>query len=332
MSELHSLGAKGLLTVVVPVYNVENYLEKCVSSLINQTYKCIEIILVDDGSTDQSGTISDALSRKSNNVKVIHQKNQGLSGARNTGIENAKGEYITFVDSDDYVANDMYENLIKIMKQDGSDIAIGGAMDECEIYKKPTYPSGIRKVFTKEEALSELNSFRYFNMSFCTKVFKRSLFEEDGYGDRALRFSIGKISEDQYLIHKVIARAEKISYDSTPYYHCVVRQGSITRGKRIHTAELNAALERRKYYQAWFPNIVFSAETQCVFSAIGIYNQYILRKKPINPALKRRLLFIINKFKCSVYRNRLLSNKKKIQLILFFNLHWLYKKLLTRGK
>lgn len=332
MSEPYLLNKKRLLTVVVPVYNVENYLEKCVVSLINQTYRNIEIILVDDGSTDQSGIVSDMLSRKSNNVKVIHQQNQGLSGARNTGIENAKGEYITFVDSDDYVTSDMYENLIGIMEQDDSDIAIGGAMDEYENHKKPTYPSGIRKVFIKEEALAELNSFRYFNMSFCTKVFKRSLFEEDGYGDGALRFSIGKISEDQYLIHKVIARAEKISYDSTPYYHCVVRQGSITRGKRIHTAELNAALERRKYYQKWFPSIVFSAETQCVFSAIGIYNQYILRGKSINPSLKRRLFFIINKFRCSIYRNQFLSNKKKIQLVLFLNFHWLYRKLLTRGK
>ena len=102
-----------LISVVVPVYNVENYLEKCVSSITNQTYKNLEIILVNDGSKDNSGAICDDLAKNDSRIKVIHKENGGLSDARNTGINVATGEYIGFVDSDDWIERDMYEQLYK---------------------------------------------------------------------------------------------------------------------------------------------------------------------------------------------------------------------------
>ena len=112
-----------LISVIVPVYNVEEYVEKCVLSIINQTYKNLEIILVDDGSTDNSGKICDEIAIKDNRIKVIHKKNGGLSDARNVGIDIAKGDYLGFVDSDDYIDPDMYSILLNNMNLTFSDIS-----------------------------------------------------------------------------------------------------------------------------------------------------------------------------------------------------------------
>ena len=104
-----------MISVIVPIYNVEKYLIKCIESIINQTYKDLEIILVDDGSTDSSGKICDEFATKDNRIKVIHKKNGGLSSARNIGLDICKGNYISFIDSDDYIELDMYEKMIKII-------------------------------------------------------------------------------------------------------------------------------------------------------------------------------------------------------------------------
>ena len=110
-----------LISIIVPIYNVELYLEKCIESIINQTYKNLEIILVDDGSTDSCGKICDEYAKKDNRIKVIHKINGGLSDARNKGMEIAKGKYIGFVDGDDYVASDMYETLYKFSVKNSLD-------------------------------------------------------------------------------------------------------------------------------------------------------------------------------------------------------------------
>ena len=112
-----------LISVIVPIYKSEKYLEKCIESIIGQTYKNIEIILVDDGSEDRCGEICDAYSLKDNRIKVIHKKNGGISDARNAGLDIATGEYIGFVDSDDYIANDMLETLLGLSKQYMADIS-----------------------------------------------------------------------------------------------------------------------------------------------------------------------------------------------------------------
>lgn len=115
-----------LVSVVIPIFNVEKYLEKCVNSLVNQIYKNLEIILVDDGSTDNSGNIANELSKSDNRIKVYHKKNGGLSDARNFGIKQAKGKYIGFIDSDDYIENEMYEFLYNNLIENKADISICG--------------------------------------------------------------------------------------------------------------------------------------------------------------------------------------------------------------
>jgi len=140
---------KEQISIVVPVYNVEQYLEKCVNSIINQTYKNLEIILIDDGATDSSGKLCDELAKIDNRIKVYHKENGGLSDARNYGVERATGDYIGFVDSDDCIDSEMYEKLYEAIRKENVDVA------ECNL--KIIYPD-------REELFTEQN---YYNV--CTK-------------------------------------------------------------------------------------------------------------------------------------------------------------------
>lgn len=145
-----------LISIVVPVYNVSRYLDECVKSLINQTYSNIEIILVNDGSTDRSGEICDELKKIDNRVKVVHKKNEGLGFARNTGLEYVRGKYVTFIDSDDYADNDLIENLYYAIKKNKADTCIGGFKrvdDLGNVLYKETYVS---RVYNNNECISEL--------------------------------------------------------------------------------------------------------------------------------------------------------------------------------
>ena len=150
-----------LISVIVPVYNVEKYLEKCIDSIINQTYQNLEIILVDDGSTDGSGKICDEYSRKDNRIKVIHKENGGLSDARNIGIKNANGGLIGFIDSDDYITENMFEVLQKDLRKYNADISSCDIQNvneagECLKIIRVSTEGQTSKVFEREEALKLL--------------------------------------------------------------------------------------------------------------------------------------------------------------------------------
>ena len=165
-----------LISVIVPVYNVEKYLEKCVSSIVNQTYKNLEIMLVDDGSTDSSGKMCDEFAKKDDRIKVIHKPNGGLSDARNSALKIAKGDYIGFVDSDDYIADDMFETLCDLMEDNNSDISI---VSFYEIYNNKLI--GVRdskelENMTKLEAMKELLIDSKIQSYAWNKLFKRELF------------------------------------------------------------------------------------------------------------------------------------------------------------
>lgn len=165
-----------MITVVVPVYNVENYIKKCVESILNQTYRKLEIILVDDGSTDKSGEICDEFSVIDSRIKVIHKKNGGLSDARNAGLKIATGNYVTFVDSDDYIAVDMYRTMIEAMNRNKAEIGVCGIgyITNGVIREISCLPA--EKVY-KEDALITYFSTNDLNTSVCNKIFKRTLFE-----------------------------------------------------------------------------------------------------------------------------------------------------------
>jgi len=183
-----------LISIIIPVYNVEKYLERCVKSVINQTYKNLEIILVDDGAKDNSGKMCDELSKLDSRIKVIHKENGGLSDARNFGLKIATGDYIGFVDSDDYIADDMYETLYHTIKNNNADISI---VSFYEMYKEKVIgvrDSGNLEILSKQEAMKELLIDTKIQSYAWNKLFKKELFND-------LKFPTGKNFEDIELLY-----------------------------------------------------------------------------------------------------------------------------------
>ncbi|MGX8833548.1 glycosyltransferase family 2 protein [Amedibacillus sp. YH-ame6] len=312
------------LTVVIPVYNVKKYLRRCIGSVLSQTLQAKYIILVDDGSVDGSGQICDEYAERYSYIQVIHQKNQGLSAARNAGIDATKTEYVTFVDSDDYIDPMMYENLMSFMKEKNADISIGGVWIEQEDGKKRAQHSNDTKLcLSKKQALIELNSYKYFNMSFCDKIFKTNLFEN-------LRFPVGKLCEDYYLMHKIVAKAEKIVYNSAPYYHYIQRQNSISRNKKINLAPIEVSFEQLKFYEENYPELSYVAKTACVFSHMGIYSAYARNGLICPSELVNETRGITKKYLSSVLKNKYIPNIKKVQAITYCYCLPIYKFIIKR--
>ena len=214
---------KDLISIVVPIYNVEKYVEKCVSSILIQTYSNLEIVLVDDGSTDNSGKIIDKLKNKDSRIKVIHKKNGGLSDARNCGIDNSTGKYICFIDSDDYVNSNYVEVLYKNIIKYDCDISVCSfkkvlESDEINILeevKNDTFVLNETNIFSQLYGKFSLETIVAWN-----KMYKINLFD-------SVRYPKGKIHEDEYVIHKLLNNAKKIIYSSVPYYYYVQRNNSI---------------------------------------------------------------------------------------------------------
>ena len=215
---------ESLISIIVPVYNVESYLKKCVDSIINQTYQKIEVILVDDGSSDGCAQICDEYQDIDNRVRVLHKKNGGLSSARNAGIGIATGEYLGFVDSDDYIANDMFEVLINNIKQNDADMAVCGVFECFEGTSPKIDERHLYYEVNKETALNLIFDGRDASVSACRKLYKKALFDD-------IRFPEGKISEDAFVIVDILRKCNKVVITTDQYYYYIRRTGSITTEK-----------------------------------------------------------------------------------------------------
>lgn len=213
-----------LVTVIVPVYQSKEYLSGCLDSVIEQTYTLLEIIVVDDGSTDGSSEICDEYSLKDNRIKVIHQKNGGLSSARNAGIDICSGEYITFVDSDDIIADCMISSMVNMAQKEHADIVKIGvirkyAYSECKPVEKKY------EVFSNKTILHKIYSTNSQTICGCGKLFKKSVIGN-------IRFPVGKYYEDEFFVPKVYARSKKVVMSDSEYYFYMQRDNdSIMRGK-----------------------------------------------------------------------------------------------------
>nr|WP_300848859.1 glycosyltransferase [uncultured Acetatifactor sp.] len=218
-----------LITIVVPVYNVEKYIEACLYSIMKQTYKNIEVVIVDDGSTDKSGDICDDFSKIDSRAKVVHQSNIGLSGARNKGISIASGKYITFVDSDDLLYPTYIEKLCNAIN--GCDISMCDFDYVSEDFRiLNDIISDNRKIhsfyWSNVDAIREVYATKYHGVDFiaCAKLYKLTLFSENG-----IIFPEGRLHEDTFTTYKLFYAAKKISYNDEKLYLYRQRRGSITR-------------------------------------------------------------------------------------------------------
>lgn len=211
-----------LISIIVPVYNVRPYLEACLASLQKQSYPKLEIILIDDGSTDGSGVFCDEFAKTDSRVKVIHQENQGLSGARNRGLKEAKGEYITFIDSDDAVTADYIQYLFSLIQKYQTKMSICAIKELTLKNKEINYGEDYQeKVMSTEEALGRMLREEGFTVVAYAKMYQKALWE-------GITFPENAVHEDLGTTYKLIQKCPRIAYGQEPKYIYRKRNNSIS--------------------------------------------------------------------------------------------------------
>lgn len=239
------------VSIIVPVYKVEPYLRRCIDSILSQTYENFELILVDDGSPDRCGAICDEYAKRDSRITVIHKSNGGLSDARNAGLMEVKGEYIAFVDSDDWITSNYLERLVIALCESESDIC------ECEIIRTEgddgnlsCFGSGVVKVFGTQEALGLLVQEREFHQYVWNKLYKRECLE-------GIYFEKGKTNEDEFWTYQVFGRANRIAKIPEILYFYYQRKDSImgTDYSLRRLDALEAKQRRQAFIECNFPNL-----------------------------------------------------------------------------
>lgn len=294
-----------LISVIVPVFNVESYIERCIQSLIAQSYVNIEIIIVDDGSTDNSGKICDMYGERDLRVKVIHKLNGGLADARNVGIREAAGEYIAFTDSDDWVAENYISELYKLLIQTDSDIAVckfKRVSNEGEILLAN---SEEYQIYSNEDAIKQL-LYQKISSSACGKLYKIDLWDE-------VRFPIQKLYEDVEPVYYVFRKCERVVCTNKILYLYFYRKSSIvnqkfTIRKMDYVENCKKLLENIKVDYPQFENAAIS---RLMWAEVHVLVHMDAPKKYLNEYTM--LMNDIKKFRFFVMRDR--NNKLKTRSV-----------------
>lgn len=301
-----------LISVIVPVYKAEKYFDKCVNSIINQTYKNLEIILVDDGSPDICGKMCDEFAEKDSRVRVFHKENGGQSSARNVGLDNMSGEYVGFVDSDDWIEPNMYERLMSLIKKYDAQISACGTkleyLNGTSGYFNPDYPNDTKiRYYSTFEALEQTFNNTMITYSPCDKLYQSEIFS-------SLRMTEGRIYEDMEIIPKCIELADRVVYDPIPLYHYNLTEESTIRGEfdLKQFAQVDVAFERAQEYSVKHPKLYHKA----ISSYMEICLNVIHCSKNIEKCNERRQE-IISKLRKKTDSETMkeLSKKAKIKLI-----------------
>lgn len=305
------------ISIIVPVYNVEDYLENCIDSILNQTFKDFELILVNDGSTDKSLEICEHYKDIDDRVCIIDKKNGGLSSARNAGLNIAKGEYIGFVDSDDYIHPQMYEILYNQIVKNQADISI------CNYEEVYNYDEGYFQYNENNksdiiiEYLSNIQSLERIDspeevifVVAWNKLYKREIFKD-------LRYKHGIIHEDEYIIHRILYKCEKVVYIKSPLYFYMQRDGSIMQ-KRTQITRIDYLLalsDRIKFFDEKGLKDLQNKYERLYF--VEMFNIYPKFKKYKN--YKKKLLLRLNFLKLITIlkNNEVYSFKEKVLWIIF---------------
>lgn len=277
---------KDLITIIIPVYNVEEYIGRCLESARNQTYHNLEILVIDDGTEDDSSRIAEEYAQKDERIRVIHQENAGLSGARNTGIEEACGEWILFVDSDDEMVPDSVETLYHAAIANHTKMSMGGYY-QCSHYKdgermkEMHIPTGVYK---QEELIKYFLTIGKNQEYIWTKLFHRSIWEE-------IRFPKGKVYEDIFTMPLVLQKAQScVMIDHLVYkYH--IRIGSISMGKNLEKQfdGLDARLAQKKFMEQYYPDDTKYVEDLILETCCWLFGKVEQAGKKENILLWQRL-------------------------------------------
>ena len=300
-----------LISIVVPVYNVEKYIHKCMQSILCQSYNKIEVILVNDGSTDKSGEICDEYQKMDSRVKVIHKENGGLSDARNAGIKNANGKYIMFVDSDDYVSEKIVEYLYNMLKQYDAEIAICDPV-HCYPEKEVGFEAENKRVILdNEKAVIEMLYQKSFLVSAWAKLYNIRCFDE-------IEFPVGMLFEDGAIMYKLFDNASKVVYGNAKLYAYMHREGSITTAKYTERDYdiITICKEMQNYFIGRNENIQKAIRSYYISAALRIYlnapkgkQEYVEHRNECNKIISDNYRVII--------KDKNIRKKTKYALLMF---------------
>lgn len=301
------------ISIIVPVYNVEKYLDICIKSILNQTFKSFELILVNDGSTDKSGVICDNYKNIDDRIIVIHKENGGVSSARNTGLDIARGKYIGFVDSDDYIDENMYHDLYESIMKNNSDISICKFIrvyDNCEI--KASKDKILQISYSNIQALEEL--YKENAVDFIVpwnKLYRNELIKE-------VKYPLGRKYEDDFVIHKLLYRSNKITYINKELYYYYQRENSIMNSKFSikDIDKLDFYLERIKFFNNINQKIL--KEKSIYNFVIGYFDLYSKVKYTLKDEYNRKKLkkLIIKNYHY-IWTSNSFSAKEKLAILIF---------------
>lgn len=315
------------LSIIIPVYGVEKYLPKCIESVLNQTFLDFELILIDDGSPDKCGEICDYYAKKDNRIHVIHQENRGISAARNAGLNFASGEFIAFIDSDDWIDKDMYERLFAVTERDAVEIIACGFK---KIYEDYYIADGKGEIFlfNNKQAIADLLNENHLRMEVWNKVIKRNLIGN-------LRFKENQRYEEIYFTTNLIFKAKKIGYIDLPKYNYLISRpdnfgnSTFSEDRLVLFDEFKLfinKLEEKKYYDlilkakeiymTYAMSFYFIASKQSDNRTIfkKIYEQFNVYYKEVcsRIAIIQKIKFILFKFYPTIYTKiYFLKNKFK---------------------
>lgn len=299
-----------LISIIVPVYNVEEYITKCLDSICEQTYKNIEIILVDDGSTDKSGSICDEYSNRDKRIKVIHKDNTGVSDSRNKGLDIANGDFIGFVDSDDWIDCDMYRILYEALKANQADISICGYAEMRNNELKHSFYTDTSIIYNNMQAIEELVKENSFGDYLWNKLFYKKLFD-------TIEFPLGRTMEDKATMYKIFDQCNSIVYLSDILYYYRKNQDGICSNITLTNRYGNykAESERYIYLSNKYPGIESLLITKFINSSLMFCRMacYDVKNKLIRSELSViRTLYIKN------IKKIVKSDTRKLNKILVF--------------
>lgn len=296
-----------LISVIVPVYKVEKYLDKCIQSIVDQTYKNIELILVDDGSPDRCGKMCDEWATRDSRITVIHKQNGGLSDARNFGIDIAKGELLAFIDSDDYIEKNYLENLYKLLVDNRADISTCKPSvffeNEINSHLYEILRNDDVVVLSSKEALIEMLYERNLTNSAWGKLYKKELFKD-------IRYPKGKLYEDMFTTYKLIMKSNRVACSSAKLYNYLIRKNSIlgTINPNKQKDMLDAANEILDYVENSVPSALEAAKYKLFMVSMTILVQCDLFNKKHNKIINL-LWKNIKKNRIKVALNRKVEKK-----------------------
>ncbi len=215
------------VSIIIPVYNTEAYLSRCLNSVLQQTYAALEILLIDDGSTDTSGRLCDTFAAQDPRIRVVHKTNGGVSSARNTGLHLATGDYLIFLDSDDYVDASWIETMMYQLEKEQADISVCTFSNEEVPGVFVPYFNGEKKpyIFDGETQISNLLQNKYYSCSLCDKLFKRAILQSLSFDEAITHY------EDLWFLYQGMKRSAKLVFYPEPLYYYCTNQGSASTGQ-----------------------------------------------------------------------------------------------------